>query len=210
MTKELLRLYHPLAGYILIVRKNENDGTINLVEETVEENGKIRRLWNNPKIITISGTDAEYLEQLIEQIKVSAKIFISDKFGKYNEVDWDRFQFGFYINSEDLWGEPKCWVDLNEKIGIRFDPCPEPKCIPPFTPYECTIEGISARLVEYRKKGNPNETTAFGWTVRFDVWAIKRCIMGFIDHLKWYYNELKKLEEGPEEEFDEEEELEEE
>ena len=193
-SSELLRLYHPVAGYILIVRKN-GDG-INLVEETVEENGRIKRLWDNPKITTISGTDAEYLEQLIEKIRASAELFVKEKFGEYSEVDWDRFEFGYYINREDLWAELKPWVSLNEKVDIRFDPCPE--CMPPFTPYECTIDGISARLIEYRKKGSPNEIISYGWTVSFDVWSVKRCIMGFVEHLNWYYKELAKLEEDAE------------
>ena len=197
MDEELLKLYYPLDGYILIVRRNKS-GTINLIEEAVEENGKTKRLWDKPRTTILSGTDAEYLEQLIEKIKGCASLYVARKFGDYKEVDWKSFEFVYAINGDDLYSDLMDSFYIDEGFELYFDPCPEPQCIPPFTPYVCKVKGITARLLRYHKKGEHEKAIGYGWVVEFDVWQIKRCIMGFVDHLKWYYNELKKLEEDAE------------
>ena len=200
--KELLRLYYPLAGYIFVAKKDENKGTLELIEEAIEEDGKIRRLWENPRKTTIFGTDAEYLERLIEMIKKHAEIFVWRRFGEPTSIDWHRFEFGYFINRDDLHSDLKDWFDLNEGFELKFDPCPEPYCIPAFTPYKCQVRGITARLIEYHQKGDYSKIVGYGWVVTFNVWEIKRCIMGFLEHLDWYYKELEKLQQ--EEDFEEE------
>ena len=189
-TKELLKLYYPLRGYILEVKKDEDNGTI----EILEEDGK--------NSVALSGTDAEYLERLIERIKGCARIYVSRKFGEPTEIDWKRFEFVFAINGDDLIDDLMDPFYIDEGVGIYFDPCPEPQCIPPFTPYSCEIKGVIARLLRFHKRGQHEKAIGYGWAVSFDVQEIKKCIMGFVEHLNWYYNELKKLEQ--EDDFEEE------
>ena len=189
-TKELLKLYYPLRGYILEVKKDEDNGTI----EILEEDGK--------NSVALSGTDAEYMEQLIERVKGCAKIYIARKFGEPYEVDWNRFKFWYGLSGDRLYENVLDWFYIDEGFEVYFDPCPEPDCIPAFTPYKCQVKGISARLLRYHEPGDYNKVVGYGWVVTFDVWEIKKCIMGFVEHLNWYYNELKKLEQ--EEDFEEE------
>ena len=193
-----MKLYYPLAGYILTVLKNEDDGTI----EITEENGK--------NSITLTGTDGEYLEYLIERIKKCTEIYVSSKFGEPTEIDWNRFEFIYAMNGDDLVSDPLRQFYIDEGVGIYFDPCPEPQCIPPFTPYSCEIKGVIARLLRFHKRGQHEKAIGYGWAVSFDVQEIKKCIMGFVEHLNWYYNELKKLEQEDDFEEEQEEEREEE
>ena len=51
--------------------------------------------------------------------------------------------------------------------------------MPPFTPYVFSLKNITARIVQYRKRENYKEIVGYGWNVNFDVWEVKKYIIGY-------------------------------